>query len=503
MNCLRFWDDSDESFEPPNLLDRIATIVRPRGRSPRQTIEKQGVTAADGRPNCLTSRGPVFIIEIVHPAQLFRSDGGLWSDHAPTGRTLSAHASRRLIIWIVILVLFIASLVAAYFGSRYWHWAHVTLLVFIFLAAVGYFVLAAETLRINAILRKQVNQLTTQVAQVNANIEALDGGTSNSQVINQLLGLEVKIPEDAEKVPSIGELEHQLHMMTRLRGQVWRQVAPNAFDPQTGTVQVTIPTAGLAANTVLFLFEEGPVNPEDPSQGAQYLGEFRVAEVNGQQVKLVTVNELDDVEKQRLANGRGPWSMYETMPADQLELFTGMTEEQLRKLLPEASVEEYLRQGTPATPDDDEWHVVGFDADGNRIGPDDLDKAVKKTYQRRLRDYATELSDLNRRRVLLLSNIEAVKLDNERLQKALASAKQLEAFRTEEIRKLEIDLTGVKKEREIIERHLSAVEGELAAAKKWLDQAIAENRRLADELDRREGSRSGSAPTRGPLAVSR
>lgn len=408
-----------------------------------------------------------------------------------------------MIIWIVILVLFIASLVAAYFGARYWHWAHVTLLVFIFLAAVGYFVLAAETLRINGVLRKQVNQLTTQVAQVQANIEALDRGTSNSQVINQLLGLEVKIPDDAEKVPSIGELAHQLHMMTRLRGQVWRNVAPNAFDPQTGKLQVTIPTAGLAANTVLFLFEEGPVNPEDPTQGAQYLGEFRVTEVSGQQVTLATVNELDDYEKQRLAGGRGPWSMYETMPPDQLELFTGLSEEQLRNLLPEASVEEYLRQGTPATPDDEEWNIVGFDADGNRVGPNDLDKAVKKTYQRRLRDFATELSELNRQRVTLLANVEAVKLDNERLQKALASAKELEAFRTEEIRKLEIDLAGVKKEREIIERHLTAIQSELAAAQKFLDQAIAENRRLADELGRREGPRSGSAPTRGPLAVSR
>lgn len=408
-----------------------------------------------------------------------------------------------MIIWIVILVLFIASLVAAYFGSRYWHWAHVTLLVFIFLAAVGFFVLAAETLRINAILRKQVNQLTAQVEQVKANIAGLDRGTTSAQVINQLAGLEVHIPEEAEEIPSIGQLAHQLHMTTRLRGQVWRKVAPNSFNPQTGTLGVTIPTAGLAANTVLFLFEEGPANPADPTQGAQYLGEFRVTKVDGQQAELVTVNELDEYEQQRLANSRGPWAMYATMPVDQLELFAGKSEEQLRKLLPETSVEEYIRQGTPATPDDDEWHVVGFDADGNRLGPNDLDKAVKKAYQRRLRDYATELSDLNRRRVALLTNIAAVQLDNERLKSALDSAKKLEAFRTEEIGKLEKDLAGVKKEREIIEQHLSTVQGQLATTQRLLDQAIAENLRLADELGRRDGTRSGSAPAKGPLAASR
>jgi purine-cytosine permease-like protein len=75
-----------------------------------------------------------------------------------------------LIIWIVILLLFVASIVAAYFGARYWHWAHVTLVVLIFLSAVGFFVLASETLRINAVLRKQVNALDTQLAQVQSNV---------------------------------------------------------------------------------------------------------------------------------------------------------------------------------------------------------------------------------------------------------------------------------------------------------------------------------------------
>ena len=95
-----------------------------------------------------------------------------------------------------------------------------------------------------------------------------------------------------------------------------------------------------------------------------------MTEAAGLQAKLVTVNELDDHEKQRLANSRGPWSMYETMPVDQLELFAGLSEEQLEKLLPEASVEEYIRQGTPAGPDDDEWHVIGFDADDNQVRPE-------------------------------------------------------------------------------------------------------------------------------------
>ncbi len=333
-----------------------------------------------------------------------------------------------MIIWIVILLLFLASIVAAYFGSRYWHWAHVTLVVLIFMTAVGFFVLAAETLRINAVLRKQANQLETQLTQTKTNIEALDRGTRNSQVINQLLGLEVKVSEEADEVPSAGELEHELYLATRLRGRVWRKVAPTGFDPQTGTLTVNVEQpqpSGIEPNKVLFLFEDGkPAHPE-PTEGPQYLGEFRVTESDGPQVKLVTVNELDSVEKERITKSPGNWAMYETMPVDTLDLFAGKNADELGKLLPEESVEEYVRQGTPAGPDDDEWHVVGYDEDGNQLGPDDLAKAVKKTYQRRLRDYATEFSELNRRRVLLLANIEAVTEDNVKLKAALASAEKL------------------------------------------------------------------------------
>jgi hypothetical protein len=193
------------------------------------------------------------------------------------------------------------------------------------------------------------------------------------------------------------------------------------------------------------------------------------------------------------------------MPVDEVELFAGKNADELKKLLPEASVEEYIRQGTPAGPDDDEWHVVGFDAEGNQLGPNDIGKAVKKTYQRRLRDYATEFSELNRHRVMLLASVAAVTEDNARLKAALASAEKLGAFRDEEIRKLTIDLAGLKKEREIIEQHLATVEQQLATTRKLLDEAIAENRRLADDLARREAQRlerSGAAPQRGPLAVS-
>jgi hypothetical protein len=415
------------------------------------------------------------------------------------------HSEISVYVLIVLLLLLIASIAAAYYGARTWHWAHTTLVVLVFLAAAGFFILASETLRINAVLRNQANRLETELAQVTTRNEALLHGTRNAQVIGALAADEVAIPEDAEKIPSLADLNHQLHMVTRLRGSVWRKVTPANFDPQTGAVTVTVESpqpSGIAADTILYAFEEGPAGQPDPASGAQFLGEFRVKDVAGQQATLIPVNLLDELEQRRLTSSRGPWALYETMPIDQNEIFAGLSEDKLRELLPAESVEEYIRQGTPAGPDDDEWHVEGFDEDDNPVGLDDMGKATKKLYQRRLRDYSVEFAELNQRRVVLMANMEAVVSDNEKLKAALASAEQLGAFRDEEIRKLTIDLAGLKKERTIIDKHLATVEQQLANARRLLDQAIAENRRLADELARRS-QRSSAVPAEGPLAASR
>lgn len=414
-------------------------------------------------------------------------------------------------ILIGFLLLFILAIVAAYFGSRVWHWAHVLLVVAIFLSAVGFLILASETLRIIAHYRQESNTFEQQLERVNTDIAALRNGTDEGGVIGGLAADEVQVPEDAEEMPGIRDLDHELHLATRVRGRAWRNVAPVGFDPQTLTVQAGISApqpSGIDRDSILFLFEQGPPSLPDPTRGPQYLGEFRVTGVDGQQITMTSVNLMDEFQQQRLAAGRGPWTLYETMPVDSYDLFTGMTEDELRKLLPERSVQEYIRQGTPAGPDDDEWHRVGIDEQGNLLGPADMDKAAKVLYQRRLRDYNVEFDALARRRVLLLSNIAAVTKDNERLQTALASAQKLQAFRQEELRKLGMDLAGVQKEREIIEKHLAAVQTQLKNAQQLLNDSLAANTRLVQELADLQrawqtfDSGQSQAPSEGPLALS-
>ena len=414
-------------------------------------------------------------------------------------------------IQILLLILVLAAFVFAFLSARTWHWGHVLVVLGIFLSTLGFFLLAAETLRINAIYRSQINQLERELADVKARNEALAKGTEDPNIIGQLRNDEppVLVAEDAESMPSLADLDHQLLLATRVRGPVWRQVAPTGIDPQSGAVRVAIPApvpAGVKPETVVFVFEEGP--PQLPAggtpRGAQYLGEFRVSDAAGQEATLAPVLPLDEFERARLGASRGPWAIYETMPADRHEVFAGMSEEELREKVPPQSVEEFLRHDKDAGTDDPEERKVGFDADGIRLPPDQLGEAAKVVYQRRLRDYATEFDELARRRIVMGADIEAVTKDIERLLAAIASAKKLQAFRENEIQRLNTDLSGIAKERQAIDRHLVQVQRQMARARELLDAALKRNSELASELAARQ-SRSGRAvspaPPTGPLAL--
>jgi hypothetical protein len=401
-------------------------------------------------------------------------------------------------ILYILIALAVASFVIAFFSARTWHWAYVLVVEALFLATLGFFILAAETVRINAVLRSAVNRAQKDLDMVEAQNDALLNGTNNPAVIDQLSGIQdpapVKMPEGAESIPSIEQLDHELLIATRLRGKVWRNVRPAApANPQTGEVTVAVQSPLQVTDTnkqpVVYVFEDGPAQapgPDGKPRGAQYLGEFSVTAADAQQAKLQPVLEMDEAERRRLAASRGPWIMYETMPLDRHEILAGKTDEDLQKILPKQSIQEYLRDGKPATADDDPYRVVGLDENGNRLPPAEIDKAVKKVYSRRLRDYAAEFDELSRRRVVLLTEIDALNKDIARLTAAEAAAKELHAFRQDEKQKLTVDLAGINKEREAIDAHVAQLKKQLARAHELTADLMRRNEQLAGELAARQ-----------------
>ena len=403
------------------------------------------------------------------------------------------------IIHIVLLILLLASFVFAYFSARTWHWGYVLVVLGIFLSTVLFFILAAETLRINAVLRKRAQDTQRQLDDVQARNEALDKGTTDTAIVNQLRNLEVRMKEDAESVPSLAQLDHELLLATRNRGRVWWNVTPSNVNQQTGAVQVGVARpepAGIQKDSVVVLFEEG--EPQLPGQdgaprGKQYLGEFRVTAADAQTATLEPVLPLDEFEKRRIAASQPPWIMYDSMPADRHQIFAGMSEDDLKQKLPPQSANEYIRHGKDAGPDDEEIRQAGFDETGKRLPPDQLAQAAKKLYQRRLRDYAVEFDELAQRKLELLVDIDGIRKDNERLATALESAKKLQAFREDEARRLNTDLVGITKERQAIEQHLAQLRQRIDRGRRLLEETLRNNAALSGQVTARPSQTPGAA----------
>jgi hypothetical protein len=440
-----------------------------------------------------------------------------------------------LYVLIGIGILVLASFVIAFLSARTWHWGHVIVVLGIFLSTLGFLLLSAEVLRINGVLRKEYQRVEGELADAKARGAAVVEGTTDGKIIAQLAAQDppLAMPENAESIPSMAELDHELLLQLRVRGRVWRNLKPAApFDPKTDQIKVAFQAPpGLTKDTVVYLFEE-PVIPAAtaaPADGSpqpappplpvgrrgQYLGEFRVQDVAGPQATLVSARPMDDFERQRVAKSQMSWSIYETMPVDRHEIFAAdaaadpaQWEAQLKQLLPAEVVNEYIRDGKEAAANDPAERQVGRDAEGVRLPADKLGEAAKKEYSRRIRDYATEFDELTRQRVELTTEIAGLKQDIARLEAADKNGKQLLADREVEKKKLVGELANVSKELTAIKTHLSQVEGQLAKVRQLLAETLKRNREMARELSTAErgarrpgGGAARPAASNVPLAL--
>lgn len=369
-----------------------------------------------------------------------------------------------LVLQIVLVVTLLLALVTVILSTKNWHWSQVVLVLFILVFGTTAMFLGAEVYRIHRNLRAGIPQLEQRLAAAEQEKDRLIKGAGDE------LG--------------IRELEHQLQIVTRERGRVWRGVTPAGDVADDGRVSVEVPNPkphGLAQETIVYAFETG-----DPAEGPQYLGEFRVEETSGDGAVLDPILLIDQRTGERLAASKGPWSLYEAMPVDRHSLYANLTEEQLREMLPAESVEQYVRQGADATTDDDEWHVIGLDENNERVGPEEMDQAVKRLYDRPLRDYAYLFEEFAREKAVLLAAQDAVAEDNAKLEVALASAKELSQFREAEKTALTSDLDGMKQDLAAVDKHRDVVLRQLSNAQKLIAGLLADNSARARELTERQ-----------------
>lgn len=408
-------------------------------------------------------------------------------------------------IQIVLGILLLASFVACFFSSKYWHWAQVLLVELVFLAGLGYFILAAEVFRIQNIYGEANQKNVATIEQLEPQVEALKEGTTASNVITRLEGEELKIAMqegeeggDPPRMIGLRELDHQLGMVTRTRGRVWRDARFVGGDPETLTVNLTIEFPdphGMETDAILYAFEQGVAAPTG-ELGPQYLGEFKVVAVGPQQISVQPAVKFGERELARLQNAnQRPWILYENMPADQhpngrLEIFAGATPEQLRRMLPAESVDEYIRHGSKWSLDDGERTKMGVDGNGDLVPPKfnqgtnqlEWPDGTQFRYSRLLRDYNLIFQELSKRRTQMVADRNALVEDNKSLQESLASAKKLQATREDDQSKLKFDLEGMRRDQKAIEAHLSQIESQLANAQALLEETKQQNSGLAEIL---------------------
>jgi hypothetical protein len=336
---------------------------------------------------------------------------------------------------------------------------------------------AATLEEAQAMLRRWAGNLTS-IAEIDA--------------IKAQITKELEQMGESGKLPSSQYWARQLDDLYRQRGRVWRGVVPaGPIDPATGRFPVSIPQPkphGLEKDALVVAFELGEPNAANPDQGAQFLGEFRAVEVRPDGAVLEPTVKLDQrtgnriVRSQQGEGGRPrPWALYETMPADRHEIFAGRTEEELKRMLPAASVQEYLRHGTKATPDDDEYHRAAYDEAGNRVDLDS-DAKIEERYDRQLRDYAYLFAEAARNRAVMLADQAALTEDIKKLKAAHEIAKKLSALRTQEKGALASDLENMKRDRQVIESLLATIKTQLENARQLVDDLLNTNVQMAAQL---------------------
>ena len=352
----------------------------------------------------------------------------------------------KLLIMIGGLVCFVLAIVATYVGSKTWHVGHALLALGVFLFSIVFWYLAAAVLSKQQEQRAQINRLEKDLAEAQQQAVALMEGESafEPNAVPRVDHLFETDDENEEATPpelgdGIRGRRTQLYRWIIDRGQVWVGAAPQSVEAETGATEVVLASEephGIQPNTLMFVFEAGvPVN-ENGEQVAQYLGEFQVVSVSEDQPDLIRIQPtraLTEAERQRIADSTASWTLYNVMPVDRPELLEHLTDDEIKGWFPEATQDEFLKDGEKAADDDPPERKVGYLADGTVAPPDDDQNVEEYRYSRRLRNYESAISTAAARREAATNRVAQLTHDRDRLRQAgeLAEAKLADLGREE------------------------------------------------------------------------
>ncbi len=375
----------------------------------------------------------------------------------------------------------------------------------VFVISVGFFYLAARTLKTHEYWCKSAQDFEARIEQIEAENLALVEGDENGETEGDKKGIK--------------QIRADLCRLLIDRGRVWYNCAPGQPNAQTGSVAVTTDQPdphNIAVKTVLYVFEEG-----DVTQKASYLGEFKVTGVDQ---KLVTLEpsvklEANSPQLSRLVASSGPWSLYETMPIDSRETFADKSEEELGPLLPADRIAQFVHDGQKLTTAEvEEIGLAGgrlLELDGDEIVYEDengravtmkvdengdvvyWDKDVvvepesvterevqdgSGRYVRPLNDYAIFCKDYLLRFAPMRDSIQAASRDKQYVETALADVKIQEQRSEATKTRLDSDLRERQREKKAVVDLLAELQGDVKRYQDMVEQVIASNKKAAQQI---------------------
>jgi hypothetical protein len=446
-----------------------------------------------------------------------------------------------LILAILITLFF---LVMLGLGYKSWKWFH---MVFAFLAFASTLPVAAYTamsLKTRAEWSKLGATLEKQVSEKDVASRTLRDGdpdVANPDPLTYLSGA-----------------QGEVYRILINRGRVWRQCTLTNINVQASTLKFNTqqpPPAEQGPNrletkAVLYLFKDVTLQNvftgEPRSVPAVYVGEFQVTEVTDADVTIAPTLPLDPQQASHLApGGETRWTLYEKMPTDSPEAFAGLTEQQVRALIPnvlqidpqrhEQLVQTYLREGNEpleADPPARRWMEIEFLAEHTEVVDstttqvdrdsryfDDQGRAlppglraggpvkfvkqqkaifplaraeeliaagtcrkVRDVYRRELKDYATNFHEIAVRMAYLGDRIGEVTRQTAILVEAQKKAQAQIDYRTQEKAKLEQDLAKVQAEVNAINGYAAQLVAAVNATRSRANELFRGNLSLAEQL---------------------
>ncbi len=412
------------------------------------------------------------------------------------------------IVPILVGLLFLVGVVTLAMSGSTWRWYHITFSSFLLIFSLVLFYLAARTMKIEDAWRSEIAKYEKTIReQEKRHDEILSGGQD----------------ADGKDHLSMADLKTEVQKLLQGRGRVWEKVQRRAITPE-GVITAVVGTpnpAGIDKSTVLFVFDQG-----DAKAGNQFLGQFEVTGVNGQEIQLTPWLKMRPSELQRVASRRNsPLVLYEIMPHDDQELYAEMDDAKrvaaFPNNVPAAARQEFVKDGKPPvageTQTDRIWQRVkairNFEVtrgQGNaketqmisegaellldpksaqeRIAAGDVEPVKDENgknevvYVRPLREYAQLYRDLNLQIESIVRTTDEI---NRQRATVDAAQKKVDAdlvLRAAEKVTLEGDLKQYKAEQDLITRHVTVLAKKVAEVKDEVARLINNNRQLENEL---------------------